>query len=193
MRSNPTLRAVALGLSVLFAVSIDSAVAQVPAPVTAADTATPTNANLPLQPERSLRMTVSEGTWISLDVSPDGGTLVFDLLGDLYTLPIGGGRATRLTSGLAYDAQPRFSPDGRRVLFVSDRSGGENLWTMTLDGRDTSQITRGEGNIYISPAWTPDGNSVVASKHARARRHCQALAVPPMAAPASSSRANRRT
>jgi Tol biopolymer transport system component len=134
-----------------------------PPQIARADTAGATR-GLPLEPARTIRYTAERGTWLSLDVSPDGGTLVFDLLGDIYTLPIGGGRATRLTSGLAYDAQPRFSPDGRRVLFVSDRSGGENLWTMTLDGRDTAQITRGEGNIYISPAWTPDGRSVVASR-----------------------------
>jgi Tol biopolymer transport system component len=164
MRSNPTLRAVALGLSVLFAVSIDSAVAQVPAPVTAADTATPTNANLPLQPERSLRMTVSEGTWISLDVSPDGRTIVFDLLGDLYTVPLTGGQATRITRGMAFDAQPRFSPDGNKVVFVSDRSGGDNLWTLELATGDTSRITRGNNNAWMSPTWTPDGNYIVASK-----------------------------
>ena len=82
---------------------------------------------LPLKTARTHRFTATEGTWLSLDVSPDGQTIVFDLLGDLYTLPIGGGKATRITSGMGYDVQPRFSPDGKRVVFVSDRSGGENL------------------------------------------------------------------
>src|ERR1044071_7677540 len=73
-------------------------------------------------PAVPLKLTVDEGTWISLDVSPDGRTIVFDLLGDLYTLPIAGGTATRITSGPAWDVTPRFSPDGSRIVFASDRS-----------------------------------------------------------------------
>src|SRR5439155_16383287 len=102
--------------------------------------------------------------WISLDVSPDGQTIVFDLLGDLYTMPLAGGKATALTTGIAYDAQPRFSPDGKRVVFVSDRSGGDNLWVMSVDKKDTVQLTKGNDNLYVSPVWTPDGQYIVASK-----------------------------
>ncbi|MBL0178489.1 MAG: PD40 domain-containing protein [Gemmatimonadetes bacterium] len=119
---------------------------------------------LPLKTARTHRFTATEGTWLSLDVSPDGQTIVFDLLGDLYTLPITGGKATRITSGMAYDVQPRFSPDGKRVVFVSDRSGGENVWMLSLDGKDTTQLTKGNNNLYVSPEWTPDGDYVVASK-----------------------------
>lgn len=121
-------------------------------------------AGLPLTPGRKAEFTTSKGTWISLDVSPDGQTIVFDLLGDLYTLPISGGKATRLTSGLAYDAQPRFSPDGKRIVFLSDRSGGDNLWIISLDQKDTIQVTKGNDNAYFSPVWTPDGKYIVASK-----------------------------
>jgi Tol biopolymer transport system component len=121
-------------------------------------------ASLPLQPTRSLAYTADEGTWISVDVSPDGRTVVFDLLGDLYTVPIAGGQATRLTGGLAFDGQPRYSPDGSKVLFVSDRSGGDNLWTIDVASGDTTQLTKGDGNAWISPEWTPDGEYVVASK-----------------------------
>jgi Tol biopolymer transport system component len=120
--------------------------------------------DLPLTPARSAQFTTSKGTWISLDVSPDGRTIVFDLLGDLYTMPIEGGTATRLTSGIAFDAQPRFSPDGRRVVFVSDRSGGDNVWIQSLDGRDTVQITKGNDNLVHSPTFTPDGRYVIASR-----------------------------
>src|SRR5690242_19225098 len=120
--------------------------------------------DLPLTVGRHVNFTTSKGSWISLDVSPDGRTIVFDLLGDLYTLPIGGGTATRLTSGLAMDVQPRFSPDGKRVVFVSDRSGGDNLWTMSLDKRDTVQITKGNDNLLTSPEFTPDGKYIVAAK-----------------------------
>ncbi len=119
---------------------------------------------LPLEPDRTLEFTATEGSWMSVDVSPDGETLVFDLLGDLYTMPAGGGEATRLTSGMGFDAQPRFSPDGERVVFVSDRSGGQNVWIMSLDGTDTVQVTKGKTSRYQSPEWTPDGDYVVASK-----------------------------
>ncbi len=120
--------------------------------------------SLPLEAARSVHLATDEGTWISVDVSPDGKTLVFDLLGDLYSLPLSGGSATRITSGLAFDAQPRFSPDGAKVLFVSDRSGGENLWTLDLASGDTTQITKGNGDSWMSPDWAPDGKYVVASK-----------------------------
>src|SRR6202022_2590371 len=92
--------------------------------------AKPPTVGLPLKTARTHTFTTTKGTWISLDVSPDGKTIVFDLLGDLYSLPIAGGKATRLTRGMAYDVQPRFSPDGKKIVFVSDRSGGENLWVM---------------------------------------------------------------
>ena len=120
--------------------------------------------SLPLEPTRRLSFTTDEGTWMSLDVSPDGRTLVFDLLGDLYTLPIAGGTATRITSGIAFDAQPRWSPDGQSIAFVSDRSGAENVWTVDADGRNRRAITRDERTTFISPAWTPDGQYIVASK-----------------------------
>ena len=121
---------------------------------------------LPLEATRKAEFTASQGTWISLDVSPDGQTIVFDLLGNLYTMPITGGKATRISSSMAYDAQPRFSPDGKSIVFISDRSGGDNVWTMRLDGTDTTQVTQGNGNLYVSPEWTPDGQFLVASRAA---------------------------
>jgi Tol biopolymer transport system component len=121
---------------------------------------------LPLAPARTVSFTTSTGSWMSLDVSPDGQTIVFDLLGDIYTLPVTGGKATRITSGLAYDAQPRFSPDGKRIAFVSDRSGGNNVWLMARDGSDTVQLTRSsdDEDEYVSPEWTPDGEYIIVSK-----------------------------
>ncbi|HLB55301.1 MAG TPA: hypothetical protein VJK71_09345, partial [Gemmatimonadales bacterium] len=82
---------------------------------------------LPLASARKATFTATKGTWMSVDVSPDGQTIVFDLLGDLYTMPMTGGKATRITEGMAFDAQPRWSPDGQSIVFVSDRSGGDNV------------------------------------------------------------------
>lgn len=122
------------------------------------------NGGLPLKAARTHAFTTTKGTWISLDVSPDGARIVFDLLGDLYTLPIAGGKATRLTSGMGYDAQPRWSPDGKKVVFVSDRSGGENVWLVNADGSDTTALTSGNLNQYVSPVFSPDGQYVVVSR-----------------------------
>jgi len=120
--------------------------------------------NLPLEPGRKLTYTAEEGSWISLDVSPDGSTIVFDLLGDLYTVPLAGGQATRLTSGMAMDVQPRYSPDGTRLAFVSDRSGREQVWILEVATGDTTQITRGRRADVLSPEWTPDGDYLVIPK-----------------------------
>ncbi|HYV98519.1 MAG TPA: hypothetical protein VE967_13775, partial [Gemmatimonadaceae bacterium] len=119
---------------------------------------------LPLATPRKAEFTTTQGTWMSLDVSPDGKTIVFDLVGDIYTVPITGGKATRLTSGIAYDAQPRFSPDGRKIVFVSDRSGGDNVYTMSVDMKDTTQVTQGNSALYMSPDWSPDGQFIAVSR-----------------------------
>ena len=133
-------------------------------PVRAQGPAATPPAGLPLKAARTHTFTTTKGTWISLDVSPDGQHIVFDLLGDIYTMPITGGRATAITHGLAFDAQPRYSPDGKRIVFVSDRSGGENVWLMNADGKDTLALTTGNINMYVSPTFSPDGKSVVVSR-----------------------------
>jgi Tol biopolymer transport system component len=136
----------------------------------AGDTAQDLNQALPLKPTRTVKFTVREGTWISLDVSPDGQRIVFDLLGDLYTLPIKGGRATRVTSGMAFDGQPRYSPNGKWIAFTSDRSGVDDIWIMSTNGTGVRRLTHNDGSaLYISPAWTPDGKALVLSKKARGR------------------------
>ena len=119
---------------------------------------------LPLRSARTASFTATEGTWMSLDVSPDGTTIVFDLLGDLYTMPIEGGEASPLLTGMAYETQPRFSPDGESVAFISDRSGGDALWTMRLDLTDTTRVAGGGSSLMLSPAWSPDGVYIVASR-----------------------------
>jgi imidazolonepropionase-like amidohydrolase/Tol biopolymer transport system component len=124
----------------------------------------------PPGPSRAVEFETSEGTWMNVDVSPDGSTLVFDLLGDIYTMPIAGGRATLVLGGHAYETMPRFSPDGRRIAFTSDRDGLENIWTADLGGGDLRQVSRERERQVSNPAWTPDGQYIVARKHFRNTR-----------------------
>lgn len=119
---------------------------------------------LPLAATRSWSLNTSEGSWMSVDVSPDGAMLVFDLLGDLYTMPIAGGAATTLTNGMPFDAQPRFSPDGKHVVYVSDEDGGDNLWRIELATSKKTQLTRGKTTRYVSPTWTPDGQYIISAR-----------------------------
>ena len=119
---------------------------------------------LPLKPERTVEFTTDEGTWLSLDVSPDGKILLFDMLGQLYTVPIAGGEAKRLTSGMGFNGQPRFSPDGTKIAFISDRGGAENLWIADADGSHAKQLSKDEQSEFASPAWLPDGNFVIVSR-----------------------------
>ncbi len=127
--------------------------------------------NAPIGPTKEVALDVTSGTWLSLDVSPDGATIIFDLLGDLYSMPIAGGEAKSLTSGPAWDMQPRFSPDGSRIAFTSDRGGGDNIWTMKVDGTDVKQVTKESFRLLNAPAWLPPaGDYIVARKHFTSRR-----------------------
>ena len=151
----------ALAAAIAFSVP---AAAQTPAQAdSAARVATRTN-GLSLITTRTLKFTTDEGTWISLDVAPGGRTIAFELLGDLYTLPIGGGTATRITSGPGYDTQPRYSPDGTKIVFVSDRNGSENVWIANADGTQPKILSRGERLNFVSPTWTPDGQYVMVTR-----------------------------
>lgn len=115
-------------------------------------------------------ISVDQGTWMNLDISPDGKTLVFDLLGDIYTMPISGGSATQLTSDIAWQMQPRFSPNGKHIAFTSDQGGGDNIWIMDLNGENQSAVTDETFRLLNSPAWSPDGDYLVARKHFTASR-----------------------
>ncbi len=126
--------------------------------------------NPPLGPSKDVAIDTTEGTWMSLDVSPDGTEIVFDLLGDLFIMPITGGEAKALTSGLVWDMQPRFSPDGKRIAFTSDRGGGDNIWVMNRDGSDPKQVTKESFRLLNQPSWSPDGQFIVARKHFTSRR-----------------------
>ncbi|HET6582787.1 MAG TPA: amidohydrolase family protein [Nannocystaceae bacterium] len=124
----------------------------------------------PPGPTKSVTIDTDEGTWTSLDVAPDGKTIVFDLLGDLYTLPIGGGEATSLTSGVSWDMQPRFSPNGKLVAFTSDRDGADNVWVVPVAGGAATQVTKESFRLVNSPVWSPDGQFIAVRKHFTAER-----------------------
>jgi imidazolonepropionase-like amidohydrolase/Tol biopolymer transport system component len=116
-------------------------------------------------PSRTIEFDTDEGTWMNVDVSPDGKEIVFDLLGDIYIMPITGGDARLLRGGAAFEVQPRFSPDGKRVSFTSDRDGGDNIWIMDHDGSNLKQVTKEDFRLCNNAVWTPDGNYLVAKKH----------------------------
>jgi len=121
--------------------------------------------DLPMKPGRLIDVDTDEATWMSVDVSPDGESIIFDFLGDLYEMPVTGGEATQITDGMAFDSHPRYSPDGEHVLYISDAHGADNIYYLNLE--DTSEVTRvtkGKSEGYFSADWTPDGTYIVGSK-----------------------------
>ena len=114
---------------------------------------------------KKVTFTTDEGTWMDLDVSPDGKNIVFDLLGDIYTMPVTGGKAVLLAGGKAYEVQPRYSPDGKTISFTSDRDGADNIWIMNADGNNKHPVTKETFRLLNNASWTPDGQYLVARKH----------------------------
>ena len=123
-----------------------------------------------LGPAHDVAIDVDEGTWMSVDVSPDGKEIVFDLLGDLYTIPFAGGEAKALTSDVAWQEQPTYSPNGKWIAFTSDQGGGDNIWIADRDGKNAKQISKESFRLLNSPTWTPDGDYIAARKHFTTRR-----------------------
>ena len=119
---------------------------------------------------KTFNLNTDEGTWMNLDISPDGKTIVFDMLGDIYTMPVTGGKAKALRTGLAFEVQPRYSPDGTYISFTSDVEGGNNIWVMTADGQNAKAITKEKYRLLNNAVWTPDGKSLVARKHYTSER-----------------------
>ncbi|MDO1450036.1 amidohydrolase family protein [Rhodocytophaga aerolata] len=119
---------------------------------------------------KEITFTTNEGTWMNLDTSPDGKELVFDMLGDIYSMPTTGGEAKVLRSGLPFEVQPRFSPDGKKISFTSDAAGGDNIWVMNRDGSGAKQITKESFRLLNNAIWTPDGQYLIARKHFTATR-----------------------
>ncbi len=121
-------------------------------------------AGLPLATDRTMSFTTDEGTWMSLDISHDGKTIIFDLVGRLYTMPVEGGSAKSITEGLSYDHAPRYSPDGTKIVFISDRSGEDNVWIANADGTSPHAVTAEDNALFVSPSWSTDGDAIFVSK-----------------------------
>jgi Tol biopolymer transport system component len=117
---------------------------------------------LPIKPARTISFTTDEGSYMNVDVSPDGKTLLFDLLGDLYMVPTSGGTATQLTRGIALHLRPVWSPDGKRIAYISDFSGDFHLNVMDLAGRFHKVLGNSSGRLgYGSDAiWSTDGHYI---------------------------------
>ncbi len=126
--------------------------------------------NKPFGETIPVNFTTDEGTWICLDVSPDGSEIVFDLLGDVYIMPITGGKAKRLLGDASMDIQPRFSPNGKYISFTSDRDGGDNIWYIKRDGTELRQVTKESFRLLNNAVWTPDSQYLIARKHFTSQR-----------------------
>ncbi|MBO6793935.1 MAG: PD40 domain-containing protein [Balneolaceae bacterium] len=125
------------------------------------------NPDLPMDPERLLEFTTTEGTWMSVDVSPDGSTIAFDLLGDIYTIPFDGGKATLVTDGMAYDSHPKWSPDGKHILYISDKDGSDDAYYINLETEEEHKFAGDENDEMVNAAWSPDGDYVIVSRGRR--------------------------
>jgi tricorn protease len=102
-----------------------------------------------------------EAAWLRYPaISPDGSTIVFSHLGDLWTVPSGGGEAVQLTRHPAYDYRPVWSPDGRHVAFASDRFGSFQIFLIEAAGGEARRLTF-HSAAETPYAFTPDGSHVV--------------------------------
>ncbi len=128
------------------------------------------NVSEPMGEFSTVEINTDRGTWMSVDVSPDGAHVVFDMLGDIYRMPAGGGEAELIRGGIGWHMQPTYSPDGQYIAYTSDEGGGDNIWIMKADGSDAWQVTKESFRLLNSPAWSPDGEYIVARKHFTARR-----------------------
>ena len=114
--------------------------------------------------ERTLRIATHEGTWMSVDATPDGKSMLFDLLGEVYALPSSGGTAEPVITGLPYDSQPRVSPDGQWIAFISDRDGADNLWVLKRADGSLRQLSANKHTVSISPAWGADSQRLLVAE-----------------------------
>jgi len=116
------------------------------------------------QPYQEVELSLTEGTWISVAVSPVGDTIVFDVLGDIYSMPAAGGAAELVHGGPAIQHSPVFSPDGARIAYISDVDGSDNIWTSDPDGSNPVQVSSESTLALVDPSWSADGRTIVAAR-----------------------------
>ena len=107
----------------------------------------------------NLSYDATEGTLISVDVSPDGKKIAFDLLGHIYIMPVSGGKAIAITTGTSWNMFPRYSPDGNKIMFTSDRSGSDDLWVYDLNSKEMTNVSKMELPVHQG-TWSTDGRHV---------------------------------
>lgn len=78
-------------------------------------------------------------------ISPDGTTIAFTYKGDIYTVPVGGGRAMQVTTNPAYDTAPVWSPDSKQIAFASDRLGSMDIYLVSKEGGEPRRLTTHSG------------------------------------------------
>ncbi|ACT60201.1 amidohydrolase family protein [Hirschia baltica] len=114
------------------------------------------------QTPKNVSFELEEGSWMSLDISPDGKWIAFDLLNDIYIMSAEGGEAKAILSGPATQKSPQFSSDGKTLAYISDASGHDNIWTASVKGKKRKQISFEERDIISSPAWSPSDEAIIA-------------------------------
>lgn len=131
----------------------------------AASCATTPPASVSPQVAAPVSIEVHEGTKLAFDLSPDGQTIVFDLLGQLWTLPATGGSARPLTHAVrdtSEDLHPAIAPDGKQIAFRADRPGGRGIFLTSTEHDSVRRIASDTQDGPVGPpAWAPDGRRLV--------------------------------